>query len=150
MSKEISFEYEFFLKHLDQGFRADLCSWDWKAKFQKLKGTGNVQVKVDAMRGWQPARVIVKEGDKLSFSVTGEWAVAKSGKKITADGDDEGKGKLIGILFDDYKLSEPFELGANCQWTASGDGNLYLRCQDNWNSIADNSGTVAVKIKLAD
>lgn len=150
MSKEISFEYDFFLKHLDQGFRADLCSWDWKAKFQKLKGTANVQVKVDAMKGWQPARVVIKEGDKLSFSTNGEWAVGKSGKKVTADGDDEGKGKLLGILFEDYKLSEPIELGSNCEWTATGDGNLYLRCRDSWNSIADNSGTIAVKIKLAE
>ena len=150
MSKEISFEYEFFLRHLDQGYRADLCSWDWKPKFQKLKGTASVQVKVDAMRGWQPARVVVKEGDKLSIAATGEWLVAKSGKKLTADGDDEGKGKLVGILFDDYKLSEPFELGANTEWTATGNGNLYLRCQENWNSIADNSGTIAVKIKLGE
>jgi hypothetical protein len=76
--------------------------------------------------------------------------VTKSGKKLTADGDDEGKGKLVGILFEDYKLSEPFELGANSEWTATGNGNLYLRCQDNWNSIADNSGTIAVKIKLGE
>jgi len=149
MAKEINFEYSFFLKHLDQGFRADLCSWDWKAKFQKLKGTASVQAKIDAMRGWQPARVVVKAGDKLSISTTGEWMVSKSGKKLSADGDEEGKGKLMGILFEDYRLSEPFELGANCEWEATGDGNLYLRCRDDWNSIADNSGSVTVKIKLA-
>ena len=149
MAKEINFEYSFFLKHLDQGFRADLCSWDWKAKFQKLKGTATVQAKIDAMRGWQPARVVVKAGDKLSISTTGEWMIAKSGKKLTADGDEEGNGKLMGILFEDYRLSEPFELGANCEWEPTGDGNLYLRCRDDWNSIADNSGSVTVKIKLA-
>lgn len=150
MAKEITFEYYFFLKHIDQGFRADLCSWDWKAKFQRLKGTGNVQIKLDAMRGWQPARVAVKEGDKLSLTATGEWLVSKSGKKLTADGDETGKGKLVGILFDDYKLSEPFDLGAAAEWTAPSDGNLFLRCQDDWNSLADNSGTVAVKIKVAE
>lgn len=150
MAKEINFEYEFFLRHLDQGFRADLCSWDWKAKFQRLKGTGSVQVKVDAMRGWQPARVAVKDGDKLSLGAIGEWAVSKSAKKVTADGDDDGKGKLIGILFEDYKLSEPFDLGATCEWTAAGSGHLFLRCQDDWNSIADNSGIISVKIKVAE
>lgn len=150
MAKEITFEYYFFLKHLDQGFRADLCSWDWKAKFQRLKGTGSAQVKLDAMRGWQPSRVAVKEGDKLSVVATGEWQVSKSGKKLTADGDETGKGKLVGILFDDYKLSEPFELGASSEWSAPGDGNLFLRCQDEWNSLADNSGTVTIKVKLAE
>jgi hypothetical protein len=149
MAKEITFEYLFFLKHIDQGYRADLCSWDWKAKFQRLKGTASVQARIDSMRGWQPSRVAVKEGDKLSLSATGEWALSKSGKKVTADGED-GPGKLVGILFDDYELSEPFELGADCEWTATADGNLFLRCQDDWNSIADNSGIISVKIKLAE
>jgi len=150
MAREIDFEYNFFLKHLDQGYRADLCSWDWKPKFQRLKGTGSMQVKVDAMRGWQASRVLVKAGDKLSLSSTGEWALSKSGKKVSADGDEEGKGKLTGILFEDYRLSEPFELGATCEWEATGDGQLYLRCRDDWNSIADNNGIVTVKIKLAE
>jgi hypothetical protein len=150
MEKEINFEYEFFLRHLDQGFRADLCSWDWKAKFQRLKGTGSVLVKVDSMRGWQPARVAVKDGDKLSLVATGEWALSKSAKKVTADGGDDGKGKLVGILFEDYKLSEPFDLGATCEWTAPSNGHLFLRCQDDWSSVADNSGVISVKIKVAD
>lgn len=38
MAKEITFEYTFFLKHLDQGYRADLTSWDWKTKFQRPEG----------------------------------------------------------------------------------------------------------------
>ena len=150
MAKEITFEYNFFLKHIDQGYRADLSSWDWKAKFQKLKGTGAVQPKIEAMKGWQPSRIAVKEGEKYTFSTNGEWMVSKSGKKLTAEGDDAGKGKLVGILFEDYRLSDQFDLGANCEWTATGDGNLLLRCQDDWNSLADNSGTVTVKIKLAD
>ena len=150
MAKEINFEYHFFLQHLDQGFRADLCSWDWRAKFQKLKGSGSVQVKVDAMKGWQPARVVVKTGDKLSIATTGEWATTRNGTKVTAAGDETGKGKLAGILFNDYELSEPFELGANAQWEAPSDGNLFLRCQDDWKSVADNNGAVTVKIKLAE
>lgn len=150
MAKEITFEYDFFLKHIDQGFRADLCSWDWKAKAARLKGTGSVSPKVEAMRGWQPSRVAVKQGDKLSFTCTGECVLTKSGKKLTADGDEDGKGKLCGILFDDYKLSEPFDLGATATWQAPEDGNLFLRCKDDWNSLADNSGTITVKIKLAD
>lgn len=150
MAREINFEYNFFLTHLDQGYRADMCSWDWKAKFTRLKGTGSAQSKVEAMRGWQPARVLVKEGDKLSIACTGEWQTSKSGKKVSADGDDDGKGKLVGILFEDYRLSDPFDLGATCEWSAPADGQLFVRCRDEWSSIADNSGTITVKIKLAE
>ena len=33
---EICFEYLQFLKCLENGFRADLCSWDWKKRFVRL------------------------------------------------------------------------------------------------------------------
>lgn len=147
MAQEINFEYHFFLTHLDQGYRADLCSWDWKSKFQRLKGTASAQVKVDALRGWQASRVMVQAGDKLSLAATGEWSLEKSGTKVTANGNDEGSGRLVGILFEDYKLSEPFELGANCDWEAPQSGNLFLRCRDDWHRLADNSGTITVKIR---
>ena len=150
MAKEISFEYDFFLKHLDQGYRVDLCSWDWKTKFIRLKGTGSAQAKIEAARGWQCSRVLIKTGDKLTYSATGEWSLAKDGKKISADGGDDGKGKLVGILFLDYRLSEPFELGASGEWESPGDGNLFLRCRDDWNSIGDNGGSITVKFKVAE
>ena len=150
MAKEISFEYDFFLRHLDQGYRVDLCSWDWKTKFTRLKGTGSAQAKVEAARGWQASRVLVKTGDKLSYSTTGEWSLAKDGKKLTADGGDDGQGKLVGILFLDYRLSEAFELGASGEWEAPSDGNLFLRCRDDWSSIGGNNGSVTVKFKVVE
>ena len=150
MAKEISFEYDFFLKHLDQGYRVDLCSWDWKTKFTRVKGSPLTTAKVEATRGWQASRVLVKTGDKLAFTTTGEWTVAKDAGKVSADGQDDGKGKLVGILFSDYRLSEPFELGASRNWESPGDGNLFLRCRDDWGSLGDNSGTVTVKFKLAE
>ena len=44
MAAEISFEYLFFVAHLEQGYRVDLCSWDWKKKFKPLAGTEPVTV----------------------------------------------------------------------------------------------------------
>jgi hypothetical protein len=38
-------------------------------------------------------------------------------------------------------------LGVDGTFTAPGDGKLYLRCQDAWNQLADNHGSVKVKIK---
>ncbi len=150
MAREITFEYEFFLNHLDQGYRVDLCAWDWKTKFQRVRGSASAQAKVEAARGWQPSRVMVKAGDKLTFSTTGEWSISKESSKISADGTDGGQGKLVGILFQDYRLSEPFELGVTGSWEAPDEGNLFLRCQDEWSSISDNSGTVTVKFKAAE
>jgi hypothetical protein len=150
MAKEITFEYEFFLKHFDRGYRVDLCSWDWKTKFNALKGTTSVQAKIDASHGWQASRLWAKEGVKYAYTTTGTWKVSKDGDDVSPVGDADGKGKLVGVLFDDYQLSEPFELGAEGEWTAPQEGKLYLRCQDDWCDLADNKGSVTVKWKLAE
>jgi hypothetical protein len=150
VAPEISFEYLFFLKHIDQGFRVDLCSWDWKTKAVGVRGNAIVQSKIEAARGWQPSRLLVKEGQSYEITAMGEWSLAKDGPKLTAAGADKGRGTLVGVLFHDYELSEPFDLGNTTRWTAPQDGTLFLRCQDDWNSIADNAGSLTVKIKAAD
>jgi hypothetical protein len=150
MAPEISFEYLFFLEHFDLGYRADLCGWDWKTKFTVLRGTTSVQAKIDAGHGWQASRLSAKAGVKYAFTASGAWKLKKDGDDIGPAGDSDGKGKLVGILFDDYKLSEPFDLGDSSGWTAPQDGKLFLRCQDGWCDLADNKGTITVKWKLAD
>ncbi len=149
MAKEISFEYLFFLKHMNQGYRSDLCAWDWKTKFQRPRGSATPQVKVVANRGWQASRVMVKEGDKISYTAIGEWELRKGDPKVGPDGNDNGRGRLEGVLFTDYRLSEPFDLGAVGEYEAKMDGNLFLRCRDEWCEIADNQGAVTVRFKCA-
>jgi hypothetical protein len=149
MSKEISFEYQFFLKHMEQGYRSDLCAWDWKTKPQRLRGTASAQVKVAANRGWQSSRVLVKAGDKVSYSAVGEWDLGESGPKTGPEGDETGRGRLECVLFSGFELMEPFELGANGDYEAQSSGTLFVRCRDDWCKIADNTGAVTVKFKAA-
>ena len=147
MAKEISFEYLFFLKHLTQGFRCDLCAWDWKTKFQRMKGSATVQARILANRGWQASRVQVKAGDKISYTTTGEWNLGKDSVKIGPEGGPAGRGVLEVVLFSDYQLNDPFDLGADGTYEAPTGGNLFLRCRDDWSEIGHNSGTVTVKLK---
>ncbi len=148
MAKEINFEYHFFLSHLEPGFRVDLCSWNWKAKYRPPSGSAYVASKIDARHGWQASRVKVKAGETYQFSAEGTWKLAAKGTELTADGDDSGNGRLVGIVFDDYKLGKPFELGAYGTFTASTDGQLLLRCKDKWTELADNKGSLRVKLKI--
>ena len=148
MAKEINFEYQFFLKHLEPGFRVDLCSWDWKARFREPSGVDTVTAGIEAGKGWQPSRLRVKAGVTYQYSVPGTWKLSKTAPACTADGDKQGNGKLTGVIFSDYKLGEPFELGAYGKFTAASDGNLLLRCGDKWTELADNKGKVTVKLKI--
>jgi hypothetical protein len=148
MAAEISFEYVFFLQHLDIGYRVDLCRWDWKRKFTPLRGSSAVTFKVDAARGWQATGVTVTAGTEYEYSASGTWRTAKEAEPVAAEGESSGAGRLVGILMDDFQLGEPFELGAFGSLAAPGDGKLYVRCQDEWNQLADNAGKVTVKLKL--
>ncbi|GAB4140775.1 MAG: hypothetical protein Tsb009_10280 [Planctomycetaceae bacterium] len=148
MDREIEFEYRFFIEHLERGLRVDLCRWDWKAKYRTPRGGSSIIARIDAQKGWQPSRLRVKAGQEYEYSVTGTWKTTKGGDEITADGHADGNGKLVGILFNDYKLSKPFELGSYGTFKAPSDGNLLLRCREQWSKIADNKGKVVVKLKI--
>jgi hypothetical protein len=149
-AEEIEFEYRLFLETLVPGYRVDLCSWDWKTRFSAAVGNRSLACTIRADRGWQASRLLVSKGTEYEFAATGEWSLGKGAEKLTADGNDAGHSRLVGVIFNDYSLSEPFELGAAGSFIAPADGRLYLRCQDDWGSIADNSGSVSVRLKLQD
>lgn len=155
MATEICFEYLFFLKHFDIGYRADLCAWDWKKKFKPLR-TGTITTTVAAGRGWQPTGIEVTKGDQFEFSAEGTWKISKGGEAISADGA-SAKGKLVAMVMKDFALggslkleeylSDPIDLGSYGTLTAPQDGKLYVRCGDAFNELADNTGSIKVKLK---
>jgi len=150
MADQISFEYVFFLKHLTNGYRADLCSWDWKRKFLAMAPGSSRVVRVMANKGWQPSGVLVKTDVEYEVNATGSWKLdPKVTKPLTADGDDAGEGKLVGVIFKDYQLSDEFEVGATTTLKPPSDGQLFLRMKSDWGSIGDNTGTIDVKIAVA-
>lgn len=154
MAKEITFEYGEFIRHLESSYRVELCAWDWKAKFKPVKTSAATTCRIDAGKGWQPSRLTVSKGDGYEFSVSGTWTTSKGGTAVSAQGADDGVGRLIGVVLRDengeYRLDEPFELGAFGSFTAPAEGDLYLRCQDKWAELSDNKGSLSVKLKLKD
>jgi len=145
MAEELEFEYRQFLDHIEQGYRVDLCSWDWKTKFRAPSSRSRVIAKVNAKQGWQPSRLLVKEGITYAYTATGKWRLDKMSDPLEADGlEADGSGKLVGVIFHDYKLSEPFDLGKAGTFEANSDGKLFVRCREGWGKIGDNSGSVKV------
>jgi hypothetical protein len=147
VAREIGFEYEFFLEHLDNGYRVDLCAWEWNKQFLSAAQRPLTAVNIHSKRGYQASGLEVAAGQRYAYVATGSWALGEE-EAVTADGDAAGQGRLVGALLDQYKLSEPFELGCRGVFTAPAGGKLYLRCRDTWNSLADNHGAMAVRIAL--
>lgn len=148
--RELTFEYQFFLQHLESGYRVDLCAWDWKRRFTPLTSSARtILVPVQANRGWQATGLTVAAATQYAYSTTGTWRTDKDGEPVDAKGGGDGAGRLVGVLMQDYRLGEEFELGESGSFKAPANGNLYLRCRDTWNQLADNAGRITVKIKLS-
>jgi hypothetical protein len=144
---ELTFEYDFFLEHLEAGYRVDLCSWDWKRKFFALGPGRSVSATIQANRGWQPSGLTVTAGAKYEYVASGNWSAGKKSEETDADGAADGRGRLVGVLMKGFQLGKEIELGQSGSFIAPSAGNLYLRCRCDWAKIADNSGRIAVKFK---
>jgi hypothetical protein len=149
VAREVSFEYDQFLATLGNGYRSDLTAWPWQAKFQRLADSAEGTVKIKAKGGWQPTRVLVETGDRYEIVADGTWKIAAAGQPLDADGESDGRGRLVAAVFADYRLSHEVPLGAKATLEPPAAGQLYLRCTDAWTELGDNDGDVTVTIRRA-
>jgi len=140
----LAFEYQLFLKYLGNGFRPDLCAWQWTAKFKRLSGEALVNKKIQAAYGWQGSGLQVEAGVSYDVITQGEWSTTRGASSVGGDGADDGKGRLIGVIFKEFQLSEEIVLGKEFSFVAPSEGTLFLRCQDKWTQLSDNSGELQV------
>jgi hypothetical protein len=144
---ELEFEFKFFVDHLQQGFHVGHCAWDWTARYRTPDRGRVIPSQIRADRGWQPGRVRVVEGTRYRYTVDGAWSTGAD-ETLNADGRADGRGRLAGVILDDYELSDEILLGTDGTFTALRSGQLLLRCRDAWNSLEDNSGKVSVEISV--
>jgi hypothetical protein len=136
------------VENLAQGYRVDLCRWDWHHKFREPSSVAT-SARVLANRGWQPSGALLANGKSYDYTASGTWRVGGSRDELSADGAPRGEGRLEGVLFKDFELSQPFPLGEQGSLVAPGDGQLFLRCREPWHELADNSGQLTVKISTS-
>ena len=148
ITRELFFEYLFFLQHISPGYRVDLCAWNWKKSFDRLQSGRSQKVVIAAGRGWQPTGLSVRAGTRYEYLALGAWQIAGEPEAIDADGDDQHRGRLVGVLMKDHQLGAEFDLGVKGSLRLEADGDLYLRCRNNWNELASDRGHVTVTFQL--
>ncbi len=148
---KLAFEYDQFLQNMSNGYRVGLCKWDWKTKPSELKPKATSKNAVMARKGWQATKVQLVKGQSYDFAAKGTWKLSEDGEAVSANGAEggDGEGRLIGAIFNAFELSEPFKLGERGRFVAKFDGQLFLRCDDRWNELADNSDQLAVYLRLS-
>jgi hypothetical protein len=142
---QISFEYDEFVANLGSGYRVDLCAWDWSAA-EPLSEAGRKKVEVKAAGGWHSTGVKVTQDQSYDFICQGSWKVHPEAEEVSAAGGSGGVGRMMAVIQSEhngtYYLTSPFELGEQGTFVAPENGTLYVRCQDAWTELGDNSGTI--------
>ncbi|MFM9058814.1 MAG: hypothetical protein ACKOSQ_06815 [Planctomycetaceae bacterium] len=149
VAKEISFEYDQFLKAVGNGYRADLAAWPWRARFRPLPAGGKTDVRVKAKGGWQSGGVTVEKGTRYEIVAIGTWRTATVGPPLDGAGDGAGRGRLVAAVLidgDGYDLTAEIPIGTRSGFEAPASGRLHFRCADDWTALADNDGELAVTI----
>ena len=151
VAKQVSFEYDQFLRHVGNGYRADLAAWPWKARFRKPQGEASLKATVKAKGGWQASGLEVDQAARYACQATGTWQTAAAGAPCSAAGDAAGRGRLEGAVLAEteagFTLSAPFALGEKGTFSAPAAGRLVLRCADDWTQLGDNDGEVEVTLR---
>ncbi len=85
--KEMDFELRLFRQHLQNGYRVDLCSWDWKKKFtNRLPPDRAMTVTVRADYGWQPSGLTVSANTPYAYETEGTWKADEKSDPVDAGG----------------------------------------------------------------
>ena len=148
-ARELWFEYLLFLEHIDRGYRVDLCAWDWNKKFARLRPGRTLTATIRAGRGWQPTGLTVRAGHAVRVRRHGQLADREPKPRPSmSTAMIHGRGRLVGVLMNDYRLGPEFDVGNQGSLQSTAGGDLYLRCRSAWNELADDSGRVAVRLKL--
>jgi hypothetical protein len=158
----ISAEWEIFRDSLCYGWDIERGASVIDAPPQGPLDSGQMHsFSVQADRGWQNTGLKVIAGQTLEMTATGRVVLAKTTRPWESEAQgisirySEGRpiGRLQGAILRDEPLSdgvvrhwEFIDLGPTATVQPKSAGQLYLRVNDRWNELGDNSGHYEVRI----
>ena len=145
--QNIDFELKQFGENIGDGYRADLCRWNWSKTFSSIEIGESITVQLKANAGYQATQLLVGRNETYQLTSLGDWLITKNAARVNVDGDESGHGQLEAVILNDFELQPPRILGSKALLRTSHEGFVYLRCHDNWLGLADNRGTIQVRLK---
>ena len=155
-------EWQLFIHDLRYGYDIERSAINFEPG-KPLAANAAVSGKVQADRGWQSTRVLVKRGQRYTVSATGRFTLAKHPQPWVSEPQGisfeyfEGQpiGRLLGAIRDDEAVAagrpstlvKSFPLGAEGTFTAAVTGTLYVRLNDVWSQLSDNEGAVQFELR---
>lgn len=157
----LAVEWDHFAHTLAYGYDIERSAIDFQ-RGTPLSGPDPAAVELRSDVGWQPSGVWLEAGETYAVAVDGEvvlaneprpWISEPQGVSIEYAG---GRpiGRVIAAIQSDQppaadgtgSLLKTIDVGRSLVFTPGVSGTLYLRVNDAWNKLADNSGTYRVTI----
>ena len=122
--------------------------------------TAEAELTIQADRGWQSTGLILEAGKEFDVSATGRYVVANAPAPWWCEPNGVTlryhQGKPLGMLLYAIQptsnakgltaLARPEELGIQKRITPKRSGTLFLRINDSPAELADNAGTLSVRV----
>lgn len=156
----ISTDWEIFRNSLTYGFDLRRGATVQK-EASEWKAGSIVTVDVQADQGWQSTGLNVSQNQTLTFTATGKVTLHETTKLWISEpggislryAEKKPIGRLIGALRRRRPLAtgttrywEFFDVGPHVSLPMPADGTLFLRINDSWNDLGNNSGAFQVTI----
>ncbi|MEX1098038.1 MAG: hypothetical protein WED34_18490 [Planctomycetales bacterium] len=152
-----------FASTLDDGYDLERAAIEFRPGEPLRPESAEARCDVQAGRGWQSSGVLVEQGQEYEIAATGRFTLATEPRPWLAeprgisfryfDGRPLGqllatvRGEATGDGRGPESMLETFAVGAGPRITAPRTGTLYLRLNDSWSELADNSGEARVTIR---
>ena len=160
-ARDLTTEWDLYAQNLQYGYDAERAAIELQQGAELNQARPQHQCEILADRGWQPSGVLVKEGESYELSATGRFELAKNPVPWISEpqgisfrySDGRPVGTLIACIRTDGDSGESMlrtkAIGRGTTFRVPATGTLYLRLNDDWNSLHDNRGQVIVEIKRA-
>lgn len=153
-------EWELFTRTLAYGYDIERAAINWQAG-RPLPGSDAPAVAVLAGRGWQSSGVAVEADATYRVKASGEVVLATKPKAWLSHPDGVTirysggwpVGRVLALIVPDAATEpcpEPVDVGRSTVIRAPCSGTLYLRINDAWDSLVDNSGRYLVTIQRSE
>lgn len=163
--RDLTTEWKIFVTNIQYGYDTSRAAIDFDVGTSLTTEETERTTEIVADRGWQSSHTLLHSGNTYTITATGRFTLTEAGGESKAwESEPQGisfryfngqpLGKLLGCIrpeegpaeISDQIMMNSFPIGDELQFTAPVSGTLYLRVNDVWNSLADNRGTIKVKV----
>ena len=164
-ARDLHEEWALFAVNICHGYDIERSAIEFKPGREFTRSTSSIRATIAADRGWQSSGVQVEAGRSYQTAAQGRFSLAQEPKPWESEPQGISfrycEGRPLGILLGAVRSAAPLEkspwttmtetipLGRAARFTAPRSGTLYLRVNEYWNELADNRGTLDVRIEPA-